>query len=270
MQYAQTDTILKVENVNVTLGGKKILSDINFEIKDIVRPNMTQGQVTCILGRSGIGKSTLFDTLAGLYSLDPPNSGEIRVGKDLTDVKIGDMGVVFQDYYLYPHRRLQKIFLLSVEKNPLVAVTDRQNLVAQVAEEFELTQHIKKFPGELSGGQKQRAAIAEQILNGGNFLLLDEPFSGLDVIMIKKVVDLLIKVSLTDELKTLFIVSHDLPNSVAISDTVLLLNYKDGKPENGATIIEHIDLIERDLAWHKDIKQTEPFKKTIKEIESKL
>jgi polar amino acid transport system ATP-binding protein/sulfate transport system ATP-binding protein/NitT/TauT family transport system ATP-binding protein len=96
--------------------------------------------------------------------------------------------------------------------------------------------------------------------------LLDEPFSGLDVFMIDKVVDTLVKVSLSDELKTLVIVSHNLADSIAISDTVFVMNVEPEKP--GATIVKEIDLIERDLAYHKDIKYTPQFIETLKEVKN--
>ncbi len=103
------------------------------------------------------------------------------------------------------------------------------------------------------------------MINGSNFILFDEPFSGLDVISTKQVTDVLIKVSLSDEVKTLIIVSHDLSNSIAISDCAYILAKESGK--EGATITASIDLIERDLAWRPDIKRTVEFQKTIAEIE---
>ena len=108
----------------------------------------------------------------------------------------------------------------------------------------------------------------QQLLKGSDFLLLDEPFSGLDVCVLDKVVDLLLNVSLSDELKTLIIVSHDIATSVAISDTVLIMGNEAGKP--GATIKKEIDLIERDLAWKSNIKQEKAFIETVEEIKTYL
>lgn len=116
----------------------------------------------------------------------------------------------------------------------------------------------------MSGGQRQRVSIIQQLINGSEFLLLDEPFSGLDVIVLDKVVNLLLKVSQSDELKTLIIVSHDIENAVAISDTVFIMGTEPGK--EGAIIKKEIDLVERDLAWKKDIHMEPKFQETIKEI----
>jgi len=131
-----------------------------------------------------------------------------------------------------------------------------------------LKDELKKYPQQLSGGQRQRASIIQQLLKGSDFLLLDEPFSGLDVCVLDKVTDLLLQVSISDEFKTLIIVSHDIATSVAISDTVLIMGNENGKP--GATIKKEIDLIERNLAWKEDIKQEKAFIETVEEIKDCL
>jgi ABC-type nitrate/sulfonate/bicarbonate transport system ATPase subunit len=260
----KTNTLLDVQNVNITLGGKQILRDINFKIRDITRTDFIQGQVVSLIGKSGIGKSTLFNILAGL--LQPDAGSKILVNAEQTVSNVGDMGVVFQDYYIDYWRTVRTLLTKATKKNPNIHEKDRKDVINQIATEFNLLEHLDKFPGQLSGGQKQRVSIAEQLMIGTNFLLLDEPFSGLDVFMIDKVVDTLVKVSLSDELKTLVIVSHNLADSIAISDTVFVMNVEPEKP--GATIVKEIDLIERDLAYHKDIKYTPQFIETLKEVKN--
>jgi polar amino acid transport system ATP-binding protein/sulfate transport system ATP-binding protein/NitT/TauT family transport system ATP-binding protein len=98
--------------------------------------------------------------------------------------------------------------------------------------------------------------------------LFDEPFSGLDVCVLDKVVDMLIQVSVSDEHKTLIIVSHDIETSVAISDTVFILGREEGKP--GATVKLEIDLLERGLAWEKDVRRQKAFADTLDEIKANL
>ena len=135
---------------------------------------------------------------------------------------------------------------------------------------FELTEHKDKFPIELSGGQKQRVCIMMQLLNGSYFILLDEPFSGLDPLMIDKTTELLQEVANSDEKKTLIIISHDLENCCAISDTVHVLSKK-GRAENtGSTMVDTIDLLALDLAYHPDIKNMPGFRNVIQEIKSFL
>lgn len=267
--YTKTDTLLKVEGIKKAFGDKIVLNDVSFEIKDIIRPNMIQGQISSIVGLSGQGKSTLFSIMAGLLKQDAGNVLVSRKNSTVAcPVKRGDMGVVFQDYYVYEWRKVIDIFNLSVKKNSSVAKDLRRHFIDEVVMDFELEQHLNKYPSQLSGGQKQRVAIAEQLLNGGNFILFDEPFSGLDSLMIDKVMKILLKVANSDELKTLIIVSHDLSNCVAISDTVFILGKEDGK--DGAFIKKEIDLIERQLAWHENVKENPVFIETLKEIKSLL
>lgn len=265
MISSRQETILKVENVSLALDGKQILRNINLEIKDIVRPDMIQGQIVALVGQSGVGKSTLFRLLSGIHKQD---TGTILSGPKLIPVKIGDMGVVYQNYYTFGWRRVNKILQMATKKNPSVKDIDIKPLISSTTIEFDIADHMNDFVGNLSGGQQQRVALAEQILCGNEFLLLDEPFSGLDYIMIDKVMKILQKVSCIDELKTLIIVSHDLPNTVAIADTVYVLAKEPNK--SGGTIVKEIDLIERDLAWHEDVKEMFNFKETVNEIKSLL
>jgi len=261
--FTKEEVVLQARNVNLSYEGKQILRDINFEIKNITRPGMHQGQVISLIGKSGIGKTQLFKLLSGLQS---PTSGEILIHKN-RKVEPGDMGVIFQNYYLFEWRSVYKSLLLAAKKNPLLKGKEK-DAIKQHAADFNLSDHLQKYPQQLSGGQRQRVSIIQQLLKGSDFLLLDEPFSGLDVLVLDKVVDLLLKVSVSDDLKTLIIVSHDIATSVAISDTVFILGEEKGKP--GSTIVKEIDLIERELAWERDIKSKKEFGETIGEIKGCL
>ncbi len=261
--FTKEEVVLQARNVNLSYEGKQILRDINFEIKNITRPGMHQGQVISLIGKSGIGKTQLFKLLSGLQS---PTSGEILIHKN-RKVEPGDMGVIFQNYYLFEWRSVYKSLLLAAKKNPLLKGKEK-DAIKQHAADFNLSDHLQKYPQQLSGGQRQRVSIIQQLLKGSDFLLLDEPFSGLDVLVLDKVVELLLKVSVSDDLKTLIIVSHDIATSVAISDTVFILGEEKGKP--GSTIVKEIDLIERELAWERDIKSKKEFGETIGEIKGCL
>lgn len=262
-QYTKQEVILKAENVSLCYGDTTILHDINFNIKNIVRPNMTQGQVVSLIGRSGIGKTQLFKLLSGLQI---PTTGKISI-YDNKPVKAGDMGVIFQNYYLFEWRSVYQSLLLAAKQNKSLKGKEK-DAIEEYAAHFELKDHLLLYPQQLSGGQRQRASIIQQLLKGSDFLLLDEPFSGLDVCVLDKVVELLIDVSLSDELKTLIIVSHDIITTVAISDTVFILGTEPGK--QGSTIKKEIDLIERDLTWKEDIKKEKAFLDTVEEIKSVL
>lgn len=259
----KTKTLLQVNDVNLQYDDKTILRDINFCIKDIIRPGMQQGQVVSLIGRSGIGKTQLFKILSGLQQ---PSSGNVLINEG-KKVAAGDMGVIFQNYYLFEWRTIQQSLMMAAKQNP--ELKGKENDASEsYAVDFNLKEHLHKYPNQLSGGQRQRVSIIQQLLKGSNFLLLDEPFSGLDVCILDKITELLLKVSVSDELKTLIIVSHDINTAVAISDTVYILGNEPGKP--GATIKKEIDLIARDLAWHEDIKTMPAFAETIEEIKTWL
>jgi len=261
--YIKKQVLLKAEHIQLNYGGNIILRDIDFEIKDIVRPGMQQGQVVSLIGRSGMGKTQLFKLLSGLQM---PSSGRICT-QDNQPVKAGDMGVIFQNYYLFEWRTVYHSLFLAARQNPKLKGKEKENVDA-FAERFQLTEQVNQYPQQLSGGQRQRASIIQQLLKGSNFLLLDEPFSGLDVCVLDKVVELLVEVSVSDEFKTLIIVSHDIPACVAISDTVFILGKEPGKP--GATIVKEIDLIERGLAWQKNVRHLKAFADTVEEIKACL
>jgi polar amino acid transport system ATP-binding protein/sulfate transport system ATP-binding protein/NitT/TauT family transport system ATP-binding protein len=261
--HTKAEVILQAENVHLTYHNKTILRNINFSIKNIVRPNMQQGQVVSLIGRSGIGKTQLFKLLSGLQQ---PTSGQIYIHNN-QPVKAGDMGVIFQNYYLFGWRTVHQSLMLAAKQNPGLKGKESE-AVKKWAADFGLSDHLQQYPQQLSGGQRQRASIIQQLLKGSDFLLLDEPFSGLDVCVLDKVVELLLQVSVSDELKTLVIVSHDIATAVAISDTVFILGMEKDQP--GATIKKEIDLIARGLAWQKDIKKEKSFLDTVEEIKSCL
>jgi ABC-type sugar transport system ATPase subunit len=97
--YKEGRSLIKVENVSLILGGNQILKDVNAEIKDLIIPGQTIGQVVGFLGPSGIGKTKLFEVMAGLIN---PTSGQVLInGKP---VKVGDLGVVQQNYPLFNHQ----------------------------------------------------------------------------------------------------------------------------------------------------------------------
>ena len=222
-------------------------------------------------------KSQLFKVLAGLSEIPKKKServsgreltGQVLIGRELKEVKAGDVGVITQDYLMFNHRTVQGNFDRAIAKNHSLNDKDKQNLTNMYVDKFNLTEHLEKYPLQMSGGQRQRAAIVQQLLCGGDFILFDEPFSGLDVKMIKKTLAVLKSVSMENEDRTLIIVSHDIATSCSISDHVFILGMEEGKP--GATIKKKIDLMERDLAWHDEntIRKNSVFIQTIEEIES--
>lgn len=272
MTFEFKETILKIENLNKKYD-VPILRDISLEIKNISRPNIQQGQIVSLVGKSGCGKSTLFRLMAGL---EQPDSGRIMACSgiptetepdgEMRPVAEGQMGVVFQNSYVFPWRKVKTLLEMAAKRNkgPL----NKEVMVEDIAKLLNLEDHLNKYSSQLSGGQRQRVAIAEQVLEGGEFILMDEPFSGLDTLTIDKVTDTLTKIALTDERKTIVIVSHDLSNCLAISDTAFILAKEEGK--EGATITHQICLATQGLAWQPDIKENPLFRDLLKHVKSLL
>jgi ABC-type nitrate/sulfonate/bicarbonate transport system ATPase subunit len=259
VDYKKEELILSVKDVSLTYDGPQILDGINMDIHNVTRPGMVQGQIISIVGRSGCGKSSLFKLLSGYNT---PTSGEIKVGVEQANVIVGEMGVVPQDYPLFNHRTVMQNLSLALSS---LKGKEKLDTINDYAAHFELTEELKKFPCDLSGGQRQRVSILQQVLAGNRFILLDEPFSGLDPLMKDKVIELLIKVANLDEMNTLIIVSHDIESSCAISDTVFVLANKTG---NGSTVVKTYDFLEEGLAYQADVKEDPRFRAIIQEIKT--
>jgi ABC-type nitrate/sulfonate/bicarbonate transport system ATPase subunit len=267
MNYTKNELLIDVQGVNLTYD-KPILRDINFKIHNIQRPGVEQGQVISLIGRSGIGKTQMFKILAGLIE---PNTGTVLIGLDQHPVEAGEVGIVAQNYILFNHRTVHENLRLAMKNcSPPIGDKEKDELIKDYADKFDLSEHLKKYPMQLSGGQRQRASIIQQVLTGNRFILLDEPFSGLDALMIDRVMELLIRVSTLHELNTLIIVSHDVENSLAISDTAFIMAREKGKENEGATITETLDLIEMGFAWDLKIRENPQFQNLVSQIKHKI
>jgi polar amino acid transport system ATP-binding protein/sulfate transport system ATP-binding protein len=238
---ARTDTLLKIEDLSIVYGSRVVLREVNAEIRDVIRPGHSQGQVVGLLGPSGIGKTQLFRSMAG---------------------------VVDQHDTLFKHRTVGENLLIAAHQGGL----ERKAAEAKARTflgRFQLQDRWDDWPANLSGGQRQRVAIAQQLLCSEHYLLMDEPFSGLDVNMQDEVCRLIGEVAAMDELTTIIVVTHDVEAAVTISDTIWLLGRD--RDESGAVIpgarVQHeYDLIERGLAWQPDIERRPAFRDLVEEI----
>jgi polar amino acid transport system ATP-binding protein/sulfate transport system ATP-binding protein len=263
--YEVHETILKVSGVNVSFDGKPILRDLNLEVKNLHRPGMTQGQVVALLGPSGMGKTTLFRVLAGL---DKPDSGEVLVTPDQVPVRRGMVGVVAQHYPLFQHRTVLGNLVVAGRQAGLskAAATEKaKDLLAR----FGLDESEGKYPSQLSGGMRQRVAITQQFMCSEHFLLMDEPFSGLDLVAIERVTRLVDEIAASDELKTFVIVTHDVTAAIEVADQILLLGRErneKGEIVPGARVMQSYNLVERGLAWRHGITGTPEYAELVREI----
>ncbi len=247
--YFTPEEILKVDNVSLSYGDKLILRDIDISVKDVKRKDQpTTGQIIGFLGPSGRGKTQLFNILAGL---NKPTTGEVFVhGKP---VHPGDVGVVAQNYPLFSHKTVKGNLMLALRDKNNMTKNDKLDKINSYLKRFKLEDKLDFFPASLSGGQRQRIAIIQQLLCSENFLLLDEPFSGLDINMIKEVSDVILEVANLDDYNTIILVSHDIISTAAISDFLWMLGYEYDENKNlipGATLKYVDNLMEKGIAWN--------------------
>lgn len=263
--YELKECLLKAEGVYLTLGGNLILRDVNLEVRNITRATQHQGQVVGLLGPSGVGKTRLFRILAGL---DLPDSGTVIIGHPPKPVKRGAVGVVAQHYPLFEHRTVLSNLIVAGTLGGL-SKSEAADRGRQFIERFNLTGSEGKYPVQLSGGMRQRAAIAQQFMCSEHFLLMDEPFSGLDVNAIDRVVKFIHEVASADDLNTLIVVTHDIEAAVEVCDTIWMLGrdrHEDGSVIPGAYIKHSINLIDRGLAWQPDVAKIPAFRSTVMEL----
>lgn len=185
--------MLEIRNLTKKYGGLTVYE--NFSI------GLEEGKITCILGESGCGKTTLLNCIAGLTGYD----GEI------TKLKCS---YVFQTPRLVPN--------LTVGGNLRLICKD-EAAVDGILERVRLTDKKNAYPAALSGGQAQRVSIARAFLFGGEIILMDEPFSSLDL-KLKYEITELFKTMQSECGRTALFVTHDADEAVFLADRIIVLN----------------------------------------------
>ncbi|QUI25671.1 ABC transporter ATP-binding protein [Vallitalea pronyensis] len=188
---------------------------------------MEQGDIIAILGDSGSGKSTILRLIAGL---EMPYKGSITINnrvivneRTFIPPEKREVGMVFQDYALFPHMTVEKNVQFGLGKMSRKEKTYKVNTVLGLVG---LDHYGKRYPHELSGGQQQRVALARALAPMPNLLLLDEPFSNLDAGLKEGIRNQLKAIFKKTNLTSIF-VTHDREDALAIADKVILLS--DGK-----------------------------------------
>jgi ABC-type nitrate/sulfonate/bicarbonate transport system ATPase subunit len=273
VSYEHKETILHVDNLSIAYGDKVIIKDISFEERDVIRKDSPQGQSIAFLGRSGRGKSTLFRALTGL---EKPSTGRILIpdySKEIVDgkqpakmVAEGDVGFVNQKYTLFRHKTVYQSLYYALRKSEISA-KEKEEKIMHLLKEWGLESRKDQYPIFLSGGQRQRTAILEQLLSSGYYMVLDEPFSGLDVGNIESVKKAFRLINESHELNTIIFSTHDIELAVELADSIYVLGYKKDDPVEVGTIIKHFDLKKMGLAWHDGFRSEHlELVKDIKEV----
>ncbi len=194
---------LEIKNVDFKIGGKTKVRNVSFSIEN-------EGDIICLLGPSGIGKTTILRTIAGLERI---SSGSIKLnGKVLSSEKINiepenrDISLAFQENSLFPHYTVEENILLGAERNK-----DKNNKLisfGELVELLDIPKILNKYPHQISAGEAQRASLARSLITQPNLLLLDEPLSNVDQ-SFKEEIQVRLKRILKQLKITTIIVTHD-------------------------------------------------------------
>ena len=223
------ETLIKVEGLEKAFGKVEVLKGINIDIK--------KGEVVVIIGPSGCGKSTFLRTL---NLLEEPTGGHIYFeGTDITSKHANinlhrqKIGMVFQQFNLFPHMTLLKNMTLAPMKLLKVSKEDAEKRAMELLERVGLADRANSYPSQLSGGQKQRVAIVRALCMQPDVMLFDEPTSALDPEMVGEVLEVM--KSLANEGMTMAIVTHEMGFAREVADRVIFIDEgviaEEGTPE---------------------------------------
>jgi iron(III) transport system ATP-binding protein len=210
------EALLDVENLSHAYGEHVVVHAISF--------SLSRGAIGCLLGPSGCGKTTVLRCIAGFESA---RSGVIRLAArtvSAPDVMVPPeerrIGMVFQDYALFPHLKIAENIAFGLHR---LARQERSARVRELAELVRLTAVLQKYPHELSGGQQQRVALARALAPRPELLLLDEPFSNLDVDLRERL-SLEVREIIKASGATAILVTHDQHEAFAMADEIGILH----------------------------------------------
>ncbi|MBR2039857.1 MAG: amino acid ABC transporter ATP-binding protein [Clostridia bacterium] len=223
------ETLIKVEGLEKAFGKVDVLKGINIDIK--------KGEVVVIIGPSGCGKSTFLRTL---NLLEEPTGGHIYFeGTDITSKSANinlhrqKIGMVFQQFNLFPHMTILKNMTLAPMKLLKVSKEDAEKRALELLERVGLADRADAYPAQLSGGQKQRVAIVRALCMQPDVMLFDEPTSALDPEMVGEVLEVM--KNLANEGMTMAIVTHEMGFAREVADRVIFIDdgviAEEGTPE---------------------------------------
>ena len=210
------DVKLQVRSVSVEFDEKKIIENISIDLRE--------GELVCILGSSGVGKTTLFNVISGLIA---PTCGTVFLNGENIVKKSGKISYMLQKDLLLPFKTIiDNVSLPSVIKGEKKSIA-REKAQKYFAE-FGLAGTEKKYPNQLSGGMRQRAALLRTYMFSCEVALLDEPFSALDAITKRKMQNWYLNIMEKIKLSTLFI-THDIDEAILISKRIYIISGNPGK-----------------------------------------
>lgn len=232
-------SVLSIKNLSFNYPNNHILKDINIHVD--------KGEIVSILGGSGVGKTTLFNVIAGINNLQ---TGEITIQGD-KNFK-GKVSYMLQKDLLLEHKTvIQNIILPLLIKK--VGKKEAEEEAIKNLKLFNLYEYKDKYPGELSGGMRQRVALLRTYMFKEELFLLDEPFSALDAITKISLHSWYLEISKKLELTTLLI-THDIDEAIELSDRIYIIKNKPGEIVSEIKIVlDNENIEENKLKYKKEI-----------------
>ena len=206
--------ILDIKNLSYSFGNNPILKDINIHVNE--------NEMVAIVGSSGVGKSTLFNLIAGLLK---KQVGEITING--SEDYIGKVAYMLQKDLLFEHKTIIDNVILPL----IIAKVNKKEALGEgnkILKQFNLDKYANKYPQQLSGGMRQRVALIRTYMFKRNIFLLDEAFSALDAITKKELHKWYLDLKKEFNLTTLLI-THDIEEAVFLSDRIYILGNKPGE-----------------------------------------
>lgn len=210
--------VLEIKNISKSFNNRTILKDFSLDV--------SQGEIVSIIGDSGAGKSTLLRCINALEMID---SGEIIINnnaiskKNLKQARL-DVGMVFQDYNLFPNYSVLKNVTLPLTRVLNVNKQEAEIKARELLSQMSLLKRCDAYPYQLSGGEKQRLAIARTLATNPKVICFDEPTSALDPKLVKQIFKIIKE--LADSGKAILIVTHDIRFANEISNKIIELETK--------------------------------------------
>lgn len=240
------------DKVALVLGGKAIIDTISLEV--------AAGEILCVVGASGCGKTTALRLAAGLYQ---PTGGAVRFEGEVMRAPRREIAVVFQDYgkALLPWRTAAGNVSLALETIGMPSA-QRAARIAELLAKVGLAGHAAKYPTEMSGGMQQRLQIARCLAQDPKVLLMDEPFGALDEIVRDQLNEQLVKLW-SQTRKTIVFVTHSIPEAVFLSSRIVVMSPRPGRI---------IDVIDCDFGAERtlDIRESPEFLKVAHRVREGL
>ena len=212
------NVLIQVKNLKKAFGTNQVLDGITTDI--------CQGEVVAVIGPSGSGKSTF---LRSLNLLEVPTGGQILFeGTDITDPKVDinrhrqKIGMVFQQFNLFPHKTVKQNIMLAPVELKLMTKDEASKKADELLARVGLPDKANAYPDMLSGGQKQRVAIARSLAMNPDVMLFDEPTSALDPEMVGEVLELMKK--LADDGMTMVVVTHEMGFAREVATRVVFMD----------------------------------------------